>query len=94
MTITEFIKRAREELRFYRDSSPNEDDTYTLAKFCDDNMEAMVDSLEEMKEALEFYQDQDRWDTENISPTIWNDGNIDLGDTAKACLAKIEERFK
>jgi hypothetical protein len=41
---------------------------------------------ERLRKALEFYADLDNWDTENMSPTIWDNGNIDLGKTAKAAL--------
>lgn len=36
-------------------------------------------------EALEFYADKTNWDDDYMIPTIWDDGNIDLG--KRACKA-------
>jgi len=41
---------------------------------------------ERMRKALEFYADKENWDTENVSPTIWDNGDIDLGKRARQAL--------
>ncbi len=40
-------------------------------------------------EALGFYADKDNWDTDQFSPTIWDDGAIDLGKRAKKALEEL-----
>jgi hypothetical protein len=42
--------------------------------------------LKAQREALEFYADRDNWDTDDFSPTIWDDGAIDLGKRAQDAL--------
>ena len=43
------------------------------------------------RECLEFYADKDNWDMEEMSPTIWDDGDIDCGKRARAALEKLGE---
>lgn len=43
-----------------------------------------------LREAVEFYEDKDNWDDDQFSPTIWDNGKIDMGDRAREALAKIE----
>jgi hypothetical protein len=42
------------------------------------------------REALEFYEDIENWDDDRFSPTIWDDGNIDMGRRARNALGKGE----
>lgn len=53
---------------------------------------AYVDALERAMAALEFYADRDNWD-EDFTPTVWDDGNVDLGNRARAALEDIEKGF-
>lgn len=41
-------------------------------------------------EALEFYADRDNWDDDAYCPTIWDDGNIDLGRKAIKALEPFQ----
>lgn len=40
-------------------------------------------------EALEFYADIENWDDDKFNPTVWDDGNIDMGKKAMIALAEI-----
>lgn len=44
--------------------------------------------LEIYEKALAFYADQENWDDDQFNPTIWLDGNIDMGACARDALAK------
>lgn len=66
--------------------------------FCDCTVEEMLAEygasereriLAEVMQTLEFYADKDNWDDDKFTPTIWDNGNIDLGNRARALLAKL-----
>lgn len=54
----------------------------------------LEDNLKEAVSALEFYEDRENWDDDAFNPTCWVDGNIDLGQTARAALEKIRRENK
>lgn len=44
-------------------------------------------------EMAEFYADKDNWDdNDTFTPTIWNNGSVDLGQKAEEFLASLKER--
>lgn len=48
--------------------------------------------VQKLRAALEFYADKENWDAENVSPTVWEDGDIDLGARARAALGVSTEQ--
>lgn len=40
---------------------------------------------EKLVAALEFYADRDNWD-DDITPTVWDNGNVDMGRKAKLAI--------
>ena len=56
-------------------------------------MKFLLSTIRKMRGALEFYTDKNNWD-DDFTPTIWDDGRVDLGDRAKKCLEEIEELSK
>ena len=56
--------------------------------------DALLVPLLSCVEALDFYADKENWDTENMSPTVWDDGNIDLGRRAFKALTALAELVK
>ncbi|MBC7737353.1 MAG: hypothetical protein H7245_09090 [Candidatus Saccharibacteria bacterium] len=40
-------------------------------------------------EALKFYADKDNWDDDPFCPTVWNDGQLDMGKIAREALEKV-----
>ncbi len=62
-----------------------------------ETMKRLIRVIREQRAALEFYADKkhwDHWDIENMSPTIWDDGNIDLGNRARRALAETDELLR
>lgn len=49
--------------------------------------ECRESKIAELVRALEFYADKDNWD-DDFTPTVWDDGQVDLGDRARAALEK------
>jgi hypothetical protein len=41
-----------------------------------------------LREALEFYANLENWDTNYTTPTIWDDGDVDLGRRARQALGQ------
>jgi hypothetical protein len=46
--------------------------------------------LEIAIKVLEFYADMENWDDDKFSPTVWHDGNVDIGAMAREALAAIK----
>lgn len=44
-----------------------------------------------MEEALEFYADRENWDDDQFTPSIWDDGDVDMGRRSISALAKVRE---
>jgi len=47
--------------------------------------------IAKLRAALEWYAEIENWDTQHYTPTIWVDGNVDLGSTARKALAGGED---
>lgn len=45
--------------------------------------------LEKAVKMAEFYADKENWDYEEVIPTIWDNGKIDLGDKALEFLSEF-----
>lgn len=45
-----------------------------------------------LEEALLFYADKENWDTDHYSPTIWDNGSIDLGKKARKVLEELKNK--
>lgn len=56
---------------------------------------AIIETVRELRAQLaeaggvvEFYADKENWDDDSFTPTCWDDGQIDLGERARAYLEK------
>jgi len=49
--------------------------------------------LAEALEVIEYYGNKENWD-DHVTPTIWDDGSVDLGNRARAFLAKYPKGEK
>lgn len=46
------------------------------------------EEIDRLREALEFYANKDNWDDDQFTPTVWDDGAVDLGKRARKALGK------
>ena len=51
----------------------------------------LIESYERSLEVVSFYGDKENWDMEDMSPTIWDDGQIDCGKRAREFLKEMGE---
>lgn len=42
-------------------------------------------------EAIGFYADKDNWDDDQFTPTVWDDGKVDMGDKSREAQKQIKE---
>lgn len=58
-------------------------------------IDSLKKQLDEAVKVIEFYGDEDNWDTEDPNAywcnTIWNDGGMDTGHIAREFLQKMKE---
>lgn len=57
---------------------------------CED-IRYLIARVEKFETALKFYADRENWDDNKFCPTIWNDGNPDVGKAAREALAEEDE---
>lgn len=50
-----------------------------------EDLETLIKENARLREALEFYANKENWD-DDFTPTIWDDGNVDLGSRARKAL--------
>lgn len=65
------------------------DDFRRYIRKVDFDREMLTEDLRKCLGALEFYSDKDNWDDDQFIPTVWDNGNIDMGRRARECLASL-----
>ena len=59
-----------------------------------DSLHSRIQELERENEkfriGLGFYADEENWDDDKFSPTVWENGSIDMGNIAREALKRGE----
>ncbi len=53
-------------------------------------IEKLRTELAKARGTLAFYADKENWD-DDFTPTVWDDGKVDLGNKAREALRSIDE---
>lgn len=65
-----------------------DDGSFELANYLMSHQSTIDEQVGELVEALRFYANKENWDMDDFTPTVWDNGSIDLGETARKALTR------
>lgn len=86
--MTDEINKLRDEMALKHAGSDSFKDikSHSYLEGFDAAFSFQEDKIKKLRTALEFYANRENWDDDKFCPTVWNDGNIDIGKVARQAL--------